>query len=129
MFTEYPKQQEKGQAFIKSIMQDYEDIPKSNGMRVLHDVESLEVMDKSDVVVRSITEDFWQSVIDATAEYRVCAVGTPGIGKTTTTCILIRLLLQQGKKVVYRVLGNEKDGYLYMFIPPSNTGTSGNMIK
>lgn len=124
MFTEYPKQQEIGQAFIKSIMQDYEDIPESNGMRVLRDVESLEVMDKTDVVVRSITEDFWQSVIDATAEYRVCAVGTPGIGKTTTTCILIRLLLQQGKKVVYRVLGNENDGYVYMFIPPSNTGTS-----
>ena len=33
--------------------------------------------------------------------YRVAAIGTPGIGKTTATPILIRMLLKQGKTVVY----------------------------
>ena len=71
------------------------------------------------VILRSnITEEFWQEVIAATSDYRVCAVGTPGIGKTTSTCILIRLLLKQQQTVVYHVRTDEKDGYVYMFAPP-----------
>lgn len=122
--VEYLKGKKIGQAFVKAIMKDYEDIPGSNGtMRVLRNVVSLEGTGEADVILRNITETFWQAVIDATEEYRVCAVGTPGIGKTTTTCILIRLLLKQKKTVVYRVLGTDAHGYVFMFIPPPNDST------
>ena len=61
-----------------------------------------------DVIIRNITEHFWQACIDQVDEYnendnkryRVCAVGTPGIGKTASTPILIRRLLSKGHTVV-----------------------------
>ena len=83
---------------MESIMKDYEDIPGSDGMKVLRNAMNSETGKNSNVVIRNITENFWKKVIDATKRSRVCAVGTPGIGKTTSTCILIRLLLQQQKK-------------------------------
>ena len=123
----YPKQIEKGQAFIKSIVGNYEpipdvdgmknDIPATNGMKVLQKVIDLETGTIGNVVLRSITESFWQKVIEATKTSRVCALGTPGIGKSTTTCILIRMLLQQNKTVVYRLRKLDTKGYVYMFVP------------
>ena len=122
----YPKQIEKGQAFIKSIMGNYEpipdvdgmknDIPATNGMKVLQKVIDLETGTIGNVVLRSITESFWQKVIEATKTRRVCALGTPGIGKSTTTCILIRMLLQQNKTVVYRLRKLGAKGFVYMFV-------------
>jgi ABC-type glutathione transport system ATPase component len=76
---------------------------KTSGMHVLRTVVDLESNTTCNVVLRSIIQNFWQMVIGATETYRVCVVGTPGIGKTTTTCILIRLLLTQKKTVVYHV--------------------------
>jgi hypothetical protein len=110
----YPDQKKEGEAFVKSIIKEFVNIPNSNGMRVLHNVISLEGKGESDIVLRNITEIFWQAVIDATKDFRICAVGTPGIGKTCTSCVLIRLLLEQKKTAVFRVLGN---GFVYMFIP------------
>jgi hypothetical protein len=52
-------------------------------------------------------------------------VGTPGIGKTVTTPLLIRMLLQRGATVVYRIAGmHYGDGWLYEFVPSrlSSTG-------
>jgi Retrotransposon hot spot protein len=101
---------------VESIMnKDYEKIPNSNGMKVLRNAINLETGKSIDVVIRNITEDFWQTVIDTTNRSRVCAVGTPGIGKTTSTCILIRLLLQQQKTIIYHVRTKEKNGFVYMF--------------
>ena len=62
-------------------------------MRVLRDVLSLEgVVGKKNVIHRGqISEEFWQNVIDATQQFRVCALGTPAIGKTLSTCVLICL--------------------------------------
>jgi Retrotransposon hot spot protein len=117
--VEYPQQKDKGDEFVKSIMQDYVDIQGSNGMRVLNGVLDLETHSTRNVVLRDMTEDFWQKVIEATSTHRVCALGTPGIGKTTTTCILIRLLLEQKITVLYRVLGIHNDGFVYMFTPMS----------
>ena len=78
---------------------------------------SLETGMTGNVVLRNITESFWLKVIETTEKKRVCALGTPGVGKTTTTCILIRLLLEQNKTVVYRVRKLENNGYVYMFTP------------
>ena len=93
------------------------DIPATNGMNVLCNVTNIESGKSSNVIIRSITENFWLQVIEATKTHRVCALGTPGIGKTTTTCILIRLLLKQNKTVVYRVRGHGEKGFVYMFTP------------
>jgi Retrotransposon hot spot protein len=107
-------------------MKDYEDIPNSDGMRVLRDVALLgDDADGSDnIVLRTITEDFWQKVIQGTETHRICALGTPGIGKSFSTCILIRLLLKAKKNVVYhyRYGGGEKNCFVYFFTP--STGKS-----
>ena len=101
-------------------MKPYKDIPNSSGMKCLFDVLSIEENLASNVVLRNITEDFWRKVIETTAVHRVCALGSPGVGKTTTTCILIRLLLEDKKTVVYRVRKCDKDGFIYMFTPSSD---------
>jgi hypothetical protein len=107
----------RGRFYIHSIMKDFEAIPNSNGMSVLHDVCDLASNTKSTVVLRSITEDFWTKAIESVKRYHVCVVGTPGIGKTTATCILIRLLLQANRTVVYRVKTLNKDGVVFYFRP------------
>ena len=103
-------------------MKPYEDVPNSDEMRVLPDVLSIEGLGKKTVILRGkITEEFWQQVIDNTKDFRVCAVGTPGIGKTSSTCILIRLLLEQHHAVLYHVRSEKNDGFVYMFTPPANS--------
>ena len=120
---------ELGKLFIESIMKPYEepykDVLDIDNMRVLRDVLSLEAAGKNNVIIRyKITEEFWSAVIATTIEYRVCAVGTPGIGKTTSTCILIRLLLQQQHTVLYHVRTKEKEGVVYLFTPQAGSTTA-----
>jgi hypothetical protein len=96
-----------GIAFSTAIMKDYEDIPNSNGMQVLRNVPNRVTGNPKNIVLRSITEDFWENVISTTEDpeyrFRVCAVGTPGVGKTKATPILIRLLLLMKRTVIYHV--------------------------
>ena len=86
-----------------------ETVPNSKGMRVLEEgVVHLETTEVAQLVVlRNITVLFWQACIntvDTRDEHnRVCAVGTPGLGKTITTSVLIRMLLKKGPTVVYLV--------------------------
>ena len=130
LYTEYPERIKRGQDFVKSIMKEkYEVIPGSEGMQVLRNAIVLETGKRIDVVIRNITEDFWQTVIDTTNRSRVGAVGTPGIGKTTSTCILIRLLLQQQKTVVYHVRTKKEDGFVYMFTPTSEGSVDVKVIQ
>ena len=92
-------------------------IPDSYGMKLLRDMVDLETSRVGNVVIRNITENFWFKVIETTETTRVCALGTPGVGKTTTTCILIRLLLEMNNTVVYHVRKIKSNGYVYMFTP------------
>ena len=48
------------------------------------------------VIIRSITREFWKLCIQQSKKYRVCAIGTPGIGKSTSIPVLIRMLLAEG---------------------------------
>jgi ABC-type microcin C transport system duplicated ATPase subunit YejF len=48
---------------------------------------------------------------------RVGAVGTPGIGKTTSTSILIRMLLKKGRTAYIWYEQKEKHGWKYEFLP------------
>ena len=103
-------------------MKPYEGVPQDKNMRVLHNVLSIEGLTTRSIIIRSnITEEFWREVIAASQEFHVCALGTPGIGKTTSTCILIRLLLEQKRTVLYRVRTEDNQGYVYMFIPALKT--------
>jgi signal recognition particle GTPase len=68
---------ERDETFVSSFMKDPVVIEGSNGMSVVRDVLKLE-----------------------TGGTRVCAVGTSGIGKTTSTAILVCMLLRKGRTVV-----------------------------
>ena len=75
------------------------------------------------IVLRSIVEPFWQSCIDEVDyvdpndRYRVCAVGTPGIGKTHTTPLLLRMLLLQRSTVVFIQRTRNFSSWFYEFVP------------
>jgi hypothetical protein len=109
-----------GDAMIAS---DLEAIENSDGMFVLRDIPALELMGykKVSIVVRKVTQEFWQRCIDradATDEdCRVVVLGTPGIGKTTSTPLLIRHLLKRGTTVVYHVRTRQDLGWFYRFVP------------
>jgi GTPase SAR1 family protein len=109
-------------------MGKYEDIANSTGMKVLRNVVKLETGSPRDIVLRTITEPFWNKVIDATEKCRVCVVGTPGVGKTTITPILIRLIfermqkLQKAVTVIYNVRSITEKGFVFIF---TSSGTHG----
>jgi hypothetical protein len=98
-------------------MKEYEDIPNSDGMKVLRNVMKLESGLIQNIILRAITEDYWSKVIQGTEKNRICALGTPGIGRTSSTCVLIRLLLLRKKTVVYHVRSEKLDGWVYIFTP------------
>jgi hypothetical protein len=59
--------------FAESIMISVEDIPNSDGMRVLKEVVNLETGDHLDAVIRKITQPLWQDCIDKVNTER-CAI-------------------------------------------------------
>jgi hypothetical protein len=115
---------ERAEKFLAALLRDdeLEPIPDSDGMFVLRDIPSFETGETGPIVVRKMTDAFWQSCIDIVdtpgMRYRVAAVGTSGAGKTASTPLLIRKLLRRDGdvSVVYRVLTLDKDGFYYEFI-------------
>ena len=107
--------------FVASIMRDIEQIPGSRGIRVLRQIPSLDFNGKYDLILRSITQPFWEECIREVSTpdmfIRVCAVGTPGIGKTGSIPFLIRMLLKDNHIVVYRRLS---DDYFWEFTWKNN---------
>jgi hypothetical protein len=93
---------------IDANMKVIRNIPKLNGERF-------------DLVVRACTVPFWEACIAKVdtpgKNYRVCAVGSPGIGKTTSTFVLIRLLLLRGICVVHHICRKNTTGWIYEFRP------------
>jgi hypothetical protein len=113
---------DRAQTFVKSLMDaNYEDIPNSNGMKVLRNIMALETGTTNSIVVRSITPSFWNACIGMVDKpdmrYRVAAVGTPGVGKTTSTAILIRMLLERKETVVYHIRTKKEERWYYEFVP------------
>jgi hypothetical protein len=128
--------------FVKSIMgQKPEKIPQSDGMSVMRGVVMLERDNVAlDVVIRTLTRPFWQACIDAVdpprrgralvspnQQLRVCVVGTPGIGKTTCTPVLVKMLLERKKTVVYHVRSESGNRFVYEFIPGPDEGVVANV--
>ena len=114
---------ERGKEFVKSILKDYETIPGEQGMKVLKGVIDIETGgEKRDIIIRKITEPFWKScrqiVDEDDSRNRVAAIGSPGIGKTFTTPILIRMLLENQNRctVVYLKRSEEKNDWYFEFV-------------
>jgi hypothetical protein len=119
--------QQRAQDFVDALMDDNAYLPVIGGinMTYLPGLPSLETGWKSPLIVRSITGAFWDACVaindSPDKSCRVTAIGTPGIGKTTSTPLLIRKLLKEGKTVVYHVRNEEKDGWIYEFVPKGDT--------
>ena len=98
---------QRGRDFVASIMLDIEQIPDGPGTGVMRGVRSLETGISYDIFIRNITQSFWNECIRVVKTpnmwVRLCALGTPGIGKTTSTPLLIRMLLEAKHTVVYRL--------------------------
>lgn len=114
----------RGQAFIDSLMKaKYEDIPDSSGMRVLRGVQRLVEGKEGEygIVVRSVSSPFWEACVELVntrdVRYSVAAIGSPGIGKTSSSPLLIRTLLEKRHTVVYRICTTGKVGWYYEFVP------------
>ena len=74
------------------------------------------------VIIREEDFAFWNQLLQGLAvggntKRRAAAVGTPGIGKSTTASFAIRLLLQQEKTVVYLHRTTDGSGYYIQFTP------------
>jgi hypothetical protein len=112
-----------GQSFLKSITAPdaFKDI--GNGMKLMKPMMNLESCRECEgIVVRCIVQKFWEACLkkcsETTPSFRVCAVGTPGIGKTVTTPVLLWLILQQGATIVYHCCDEKpEDGRMYEFVP------------
>jgi hypothetical protein len=120
------------EAFAESIMREPEPIAGSDGMSMLRDVVMLgKTGGLINVFLRKITVPFWQACIDLVnmpdARYRVCAVGSPGIGKTTCTPVLIRMLLKRQATVVYLIRSVEETRFYYEFVPNANGSVTTNV--
>ena len=96
----------------------------SGEMRVWRNIPDPYTGKPRNIVLRSIVEPFWQSCIDRVeirspdfVRYRVCALGTPGIGKTWTTPLLLRMLLLQRSTVVYIRRSNNCKSCYFEFVP------------
>jgi hypothetical protein len=128
-FADLDETRLRAQAFVESVMtQRPEPIAGTDGMSVMRDVQMLETGVSRNIVIRKVTRPFWQACIDTAdtpgMRCRVCAVGTPGIGKTASTPYLIKMLLERKKTVVYRVREPQEAGWIYEFIPGSGDGDS-----
>jgi hypothetical protein len=86
----------KAKAFADAIMDaaNIVEIPDGDGMLVMQNIPDLEagsvVVPNKNIIIRKVVEAFWKACIACVDEngddrWRVCAVGTPGIGKATTT--------------------------------------------
>jgi hypothetical protein len=130
--------------FVTSLMTaKYENILNGKGMKVLRNIMDLENgmvcsdlengMDCS-IVVRTITTYFWEECIKTVdtpnVRYRVAAMGTPGIGKTTSTPILIRILVERKKTVVYLIRTENNNGWYYECVPnKSDSSIAANVYR
>jgi hypothetical protein len=83
-------------------------------MSVLRNIPHLQAGRTGNIVVRSMTNAFWEACIQEVnlpGSPRVAAVGTCGIGKTTSTPILIRKLLERGDTVVHCLRTTTRQGW------------------
>jgi hypothetical protein len=117
------KARKAAQNFVDKLMRARpREIRNSNGMTFLSSIPDLETGVKGrPIVVRKITAAFWDECIKLVdtrnRRYRIVAVGASGIGKTTSTPLLIRKLLSKDNTVVVYLLRTKSGlGWYYEFV-------------
>lgn len=120
-----PKTQQFAEQFVSSLLAaECEDITVVKGERAmcyLKDVLNFRSGLPENIILRADTKPFWEECIKLTDSlHRVCAVGSPGIGKSMTTPVLIRLLLQEGKTVVFLKRTDSRGSWYHQFVPQSD---------
>eukprot|EP00039_Didymoeca_costata_P016416 m.294975 g.294975 ORF g.294975 m.294975 type:complete len:614 (+) comp16392_c0_seq3:1-1842(+) len=107
--------------FVKSILGAEELVISANdeptGMTLWENIKDIWSGELYKVIIRSITREFWEQCILQTQHHRVCVVGTPGIGKSTSIPVLIRMLLEKRKSVVYWRRTLNEDNFKFKFVP------------
>mmetsp|Transcript_6781 Transcript_6781/g.18953 ORF Transcript_6781/g.18953 Transcript_6781/m.18953 type:complete len:633 (+) Transcript_6781:153-2051(+) len=77
------------------------------------------------VILRQEDKFFWESCMRLSVHQKVCGVGAPGIGKTTTTFHLLKtIIMEKMAPVVYAVQQLSPNKTVYMkFVPIVKDGT------
>lgn len=108
-------------------VEDIAESPTRNNkpMRVLKGIQVSPFDDTIiNLIIRHDTEPFWKEVLRVADHHRVCAVGSPGIGKSITTAFLIKELLEKGKTVVYLKRTIRRDGWYCQCTPCPDGGVT-----
>ena len=107
---------ERAQSFFQALRHNkIEDVGQPTGMRVIHNIPNVRTGRPLNVIIRKITQPYFAECLDkAAGGGRVCALGNPGIGKSTSVSFLIRMIFEKWSdvKVVYDYKGHE---WLYEF--------------
>ena len=127
-----PKEVKRAEEFVRALLAATKaHVCEDIGMCVLEDIPDIEnQFAKLDIILRESTLPFWRECIRLTDDgHRVCAIGSPGIGKSTTTAVLIKLLLEAGKTVVYlrrtkAAWDGHVGGFMYEFTPTAGGGVT-----
>lgn len=80
----------------------------------------------TNVILRREDKVFWDTCLTwSKKNHPVCAVGTPGIGKTTTTLYLLQQIIMKEKKPVVYTIRRESvvDGIYYELVPVLEEGS------
>jgi len=113
--------------FVDAVLQDLQALPEDSSED--SSVECIECMNsvpqpwiqvsraQQTVFVSQEHKTFWDAVITQCDRTRVCVVGSPGVGKSTTTAYAIRLLLQRKSTVVYNYRTKDNRFFYLIFIP------------
>lgn len=106
--------------FVDAVLQDFQTRPEEGIGDYMTDVPQpwtqLENANQT-VFLSEQHKAFWHRVLTQCEKSRVCAVGSPGVGKSTTTAYAIRLLLQKKKTVVYNYRTEENRFFYLVFSP------------
>mmetsp|Transcript_6775 Transcript_6775/g.18938 ORF Transcript_6775/g.18938 Transcript_6775/m.18938 type:complete len:528 (+) Transcript_6775:3-1586(+) len=107
---------ERGQTFIDALMgAEKNRLNDSPDIWYLEDIPLLLSGQKKTIVLTQEVEQFWEVCVRKSITRRICAVGSPGVGKSITMMYLIRILLEMEKKVVYLKRTEEKDSHYYVW--------------
>ena len=123
---------ETGRKFVKALRQELVQVPVDGVHGVLHGVPDISSNNQEmDIVITTRVHNFWEAVftnseiVTWNMSTRVCAVGSPGIGKSVTSLYFIRMLLFDKKRpVVYLRRTAQKFGVYYIFEPTDDNGVN-----
>ena len=90
----------------------------ADGIKYYKDATLLNIDTNLDVVLTRRVRRFWEAVVKVSEEYRVAAVGTPGVGKSTTVVYAVKKLLEAGVNVVYHKYDASVNDRYYMQFKP-----------